>query len=139
MGEILQMVRAGELTVSKIYGKKNLASVLTKHIGSKELQDQLINLGMISLDQQIILEQKNILDIIQVLVKQIPTMYIIIIHLMRQYKLNQKNKKQLQLFIIQIKLLISSMVKNLHYNHTTRQIQKIQQDKQETLNYTFLG
>ena len=46
-----ELVRTGELTVGKIDGKKNPAKVLTKHIGSKELQEQLINLGMVSLDQ----------------------------------------------------------------------------------------
>ena len=53
IGEIYvqELVRTGELTVGKIDGKKNPANVLTKHIGSKELQDQLINLGMVNLDQ----------------------------------------------------------------------------------------
>ena len=48
---VQELVRAGELTVGKTDGKKDPANVLTKHIGSKELQEQLINLGMINLDQ----------------------------------------------------------------------------------------
>ena len=48
---VQELVRAGELTVGKIDGQNNPANVLTKHIGSKELQDQLINLGMVNLDQ----------------------------------------------------------------------------------------
>ncbi len=48
---VQELVRSGELAVGKIDGKKNPANVLTKHIGSKELQEQLINLGMVNLDQ----------------------------------------------------------------------------------------
>ena len=48
---VQELVRTGELTVGKIDGKRNPANVLTKHIGSKELEEQLINLGMVNLDQ----------------------------------------------------------------------------------------
>ena len=49
---VQELVRAGELTVSNIDGKRNPANVLTKHIGTKELQEQLTNLGMIILHQK---------------------------------------------------------------------------------------